>query len=85
MSLSKGVPMLAAGITEGKNDINARIRYFNYGIDLRTEKPKPEKIRMKAGEILRNGTYKNNTSRIQSILGQYNPNKIIEELVTNGG
>ena len=85
LSLSKGVPMLAAGITEGKNDINARIRYFNYGIDLRTEKPKPEKIRMKAGEILRNGTYKNNTSRIQSILGQYNPNKIIEELVTNGG
>jgi hypothetical protein len=41
-AISKGVPLLVAGVREGKNDINARVDYFGVGNDLRTERPKPE-------------------------------------------
>lgn len=83
LSLSKGVPILTAGITEGKNDINARIRYYKVGIDLKTEKPASDKIKIKTEEILRDKTYKNNASRLQSLLGNYNTMQIIEDYVLN--
>jgi UDP:flavonoid glycosyltransferase YjiC (YdhE family) len=52
ISLSKGVPVLAAGIREGKNDVNAHVDYCGAGIDLRTESPKPADIRRAAERIL---------------------------------
>jgi UDP:flavonoid glycosyltransferase YjiC (YdhE family) len=84
LSLSKGVPILTAGISEGKNDINAHIRYFKLGVDLRTEKPTPGKIKIKAKEILEETTYKKNVSKLQSVLKSYNANQIIEDFVLNG-
>jgi UDP:flavonoid glycosyltransferase YjiC (YdhE family) len=83
LSLSKGVPILTAGITEGKNDINARIRYYKVGIDLKSEKPESEKIRIKTEDILTDKTFKNNASRLQSLLRNYNPFQIIEDFVLN--
>ena len=83
LSLSKGVPILTAGITEGKNDINARIRYYKLGIDLKTERPASDKIRIKAEEMLANKTFKNNAASLQSILGNYNTMQIIEDYVLN--
>ena len=44
LALRNGVPVLSAGVREGKNDINARIDYFGFGIDLKTERPTTEKI-----------------------------------------
>ena len=35
LALSNGVPLLAAGVREGKNDVNVRIEYSGAGIDLR--------------------------------------------------
>lgn len=81
LSLSKGIPILTAGITEGKNDINARIRYYKVGIDLKTENPSSDKIRIKTEEMLVNKTFKDNASRLQSILRNYNTMKIIEDYV----
>lgn len=83
LSLSKGIPILTAGITEGKNDINAHIRYFNVGIDLRTENPTPDKIKVKTKEILEDVTFKNNVTRLQSKLRNYNTNQLIENYVLN--
>ena len=45
LSLTKGVPLLAAGVQEGKNDVNAHVDYFGVGINLHTERPKPAAIR----------------------------------------
>src|SRR5713226_5122198 len=52
LSLSKGVPLLTAGIREGKNVINAHVDYFEVGIDLRTESPKPSDIRRAAERLI---------------------------------
>lgn len=38
-AMRHGVPIVAAGKTEGKNDIDARVGHNRLGIDLRTERP----------------------------------------------
>jgi UDP:flavonoid glycosyltransferase YjiC (YdhE family) len=35
--IKNGLPMVAAGLYEGKAEVCARIGYFNYGIDMKTE------------------------------------------------
>ena len=53
LSLTKGVPLFAAGVQEGKNDVNAHVDYFGVGINLHAERPKPAAIRRGAARILR--------------------------------
>ena len=45
LALTHGVPMVAAGLSEGKNDVIAHIVHHGVGVDLRTEKPTVEQIR----------------------------------------
>jgi UDP:flavonoid glycosyltransferase YjiC (YdhE family) len=44
-ALSFGIPIIAAGLTEDKADVNARIGWSGAGIDLKTNNPTPEAIR----------------------------------------
>lgn len=79
LSLSKGVPVLSAGIREGKNDVNAHIRYFQVGMDLRTESPSAKKIRRAVDRLLRNEQIRSNVAGLAAELSRYNPNALIEE------
>lgn len=78
LSLGYGVPILCAGITEGKNDINAHVRYFKVGIDLKTEKPAPAAIKKGTERIFGDNTIKNNVKNLQKVLSAYHPNELIE-------
>ena len=40
-AMRHGVPVVAAGKREGKNDINARIGWNRLGVDMRSERPRP--------------------------------------------
>jgi UDP:flavonoid glycosyltransferase YjiC (YdhE family) len=51
-ALSRGVPLVAAGSTEDKADVNARIAWSSAGIDLRTNTPEPEAIRRAVRTVL---------------------------------
>ena len=84
ISLSKGVPVLAAGIREGKNDINAHVDYFGVGIDLRTESPKPDAIRRAAERILSEPRWKQTVNRLRDELSGYHPNNLIDAYLSNG-
>jgi UDP:flavonoid glycosyltransferase YjiC (YdhE family) len=84
ISLSKGVPVLAAGIREGKNDINAHVDYFGVGIDLRTESPRPGDIRRAAERILSEPLWKQNVARLSAELSGYHPNDLIDAYLSNG-
>jgi UDP:flavonoid glycosyltransferase YjiC (YdhE family) len=84
LSLSKGVPVLTAGIREGKNDVNAHVDYFGVGIDLRTESPRPADIRRGAERILRGPQWKQNVTRLRAELSGYQPNELIAAYVANG-
>ena len=84
LSLSKGVPVLAAGIREGKNDINAHVDYFGLGIDLRTESPKSADIRRAADRILSEPGWKQNVARLRDEFNSYHPNELIDAYLANG-
>lgn len=44
LSLAHGVPVVVAGINEGKSDVNARVEYAGVGINLHTEAPTAEAV-----------------------------------------
>jgi len=84
LSLGNGVPVLAAGIREGKNDINAHVDYFGVGIDLHTESPRPADIRRAAERILSEPRWKQTVARLQEELSRYHPNELIDAYLSNG-
>ncbi|ALO67022.1 hypothetical protein AS189_11610 [Arthrobacter alpinus] len=52
LSLSHGVPVVSAGINEGKNDVNARVEHAGVGINLRTESPSADAVAKAVDTIL---------------------------------
>jgi UDP:flavonoid glycosyltransferase YjiC (YdhE family) len=77
-AMRHGVPVVAAGKTEGKNDIDARVGYNRLGIDLRTERPKPAKIRAAVRRVLDDPTFAANVATLQAELNSYDPLERIE-------
>lgn len=81
LSIQNQLPMVAAGVHEGKNEINARIGYFKLGVNLRTERPKPAQLKNAVEEILNDPGYSENVKRLSEEFNTYQPGKVCEELV----
>ena len=77
-AMRNGVPVVGAGKSEGKNDVAARIGYNHLGIDLRTERPKPARIRAAVRRVLDNPTYASNVDTVRAELESYDPGARIE-------
>ena len=84
LSLSHGVPVLSAGVREGKNDVNAHVDYFGVGIDLRTESPRPADIRRAAKRLLNEPRWKQQVARLRAEFDAYRPHEIIAAALANG-
>lgn len=82
-SIVNKLPMVVAGIHEGKNEICARVGYFKLGINLRTENPKPEKIRKAVQEVSGNPVYQKNAGTLSAEFARYNPYKLCEQFIDN--
>ncbi len=80
LSIQNQLPMVVAGVHEGKNEINARIGYFNLGINLKTEKPTPSQLRNAVQEVLDNPTYRENIKKLSEEFASYDPVELFEEL-----
>jgi MGT family glycosyltransferase len=65
-ALAHGVPLVAAGISEGKTDICARIAWAGVGINLHTEKPEPAQIREAVRKVLTDPSYKEHAQAIEA-------------------
>ncbi|WP_035084609.1 glycosyltransferase [Aquimarina latercula] len=83
ISIKHGVPMITAGINEGKNEICARIDYCGLGIDLKTERPRIISIQNAANKILEADIYYNNIKLIQKKLNSYDTLNICEKYITD--
>ena len=83
LAIDHALPMVAAGVNEGKNEICARIGYFNLGINLMTEKPTAEKIEKAVEEIFSNPVYKKNVERLRDEFRSYDANKLSADLILN--
>ncbi|MFT3948495.1 MAG: hypothetical protein QM763_16140 [Agriterribacter sp.] len=75
-SIKHKVPMVVAGIHEGKSEINARVGYFDIGINLYTERPEPHAIKEAALKVFRNNMYRSNIHRLSNEFNTYNANEL---------
>ncbi|WP_420149398.1 glycosyltransferase, partial [Spirosoma sp.] len=81
LALQNGLPIVAAGVHEGKNEIAARIGYFKVGISLKTENPTATQIRQSVGRILNDKQYKRNAEQLGAEFRQYNTNQLCEKYI----
>lgn len=72
MSILNNVPIIAAGVHEGKNEVCARIGYFKCGINLITETPSPAAILNAIKQITSNDFYKENVKKLNREMAEYN-------------
>jgi len=81
LGIGHQVPLVVAGMHEGKNEINARVGYFRLGINLQTESPSPEQVRKAVREVLGTREYKNNATALGKEFSKYNPALLCEKYV----
>lgn len=70
-ALRHGVPVVAAGTREGKNDVNARLAANGLGADLRRERPGPARIRRAVEQVLADPAVTANVERLRAELAGY--------------
>ena len=81
LAIDHALPMVAAGINEGKNEICARIGYCKLGINLKTEKPSPEKIKNAVNKILSDPIYKQHVEKLRDEFRSFDTNKLSAEWI----
>jgi len=88
MGIENNLPLVVAGVHEGKNEICARVGYFKLGINLKTEQPIPQQIRQAVDEVISNPVYKQQVHRLSAEFEQYEPAELfaghIAQLLNNG-
>ena len=73
LGIESQLPLVVAGVHEGKNEINARIGYFNMGVNVKTEKPTPAQMKKAVIKVLSDDRYKQNVSKLAKEFSGYNP------------
>jgi UDP:flavonoid glycosyltransferase YjiC (YdhE family) len=57
-ALSFGIPLVSAGLTEDKAEVNARVAWSGVGINLATNEPTPERLREAVRAVLNKPDYR---------------------------
>lgn len=81
LSIENKLPMVTAGVHEGKIEICARVGYFNLGVNLKTERPTPAQIRKAVEQVVSNAVYRKNVTALSQEFGRYNPFELSERYV----
>jgi MGT family glycosyltransferase len=63
-AMSSGIPLVTAGLTEDKADVNARVAWSGVGINLATNEPTPEALRDAVRTVLDRPAYRMRASRM---------------------
>jgi MGT family glycosyltransferase len=61
-AMSIGIPLVTAGLTEDKADVNARVAWSGVGIDLATNEPTPQALREAIRTVLDKPNYRSRAS-----------------------
>jgi UDP:flavonoid glycosyltransferase YjiC (YdhE family) len=77
-ALAHGVPIVAAGETEDKPEVCARIEWSGVGINLRTGTPTPLQVADAVAEVLQNPTYRERAAAIAISIAATTPLESIE-------
>ncbi|MDB5251059.1 MAG: glycosyl transferase [Flaviaesturariibacter sp.] len=76
LSIQNELPLVVAGVHEGKNEINARVGYFKLGIDLKTEWPTVARIRTAVETVLHDDSYKARVKALATEFATYRTNDL---------
>jgi MGT family glycosyltransferase len=80
-ALSYGVPVIAAGSTEEKPMVAARVAWSGAGVDLKTGRPSPEEIRKAVHTILGDAAFQRRAKELKVSFGRYNALETTAEIV----
>ncbi|MCF6406162.1 glycosyltransferase [Chitinophaga filiformis] len=72
LSIKHKLPMVAAGIHEGKSEICARIGYFKLGLNLATDTPTAAQVKDAVDKVLADSSYKEHITRLADEINTYN-------------
>lgn len=81
LSIENSVPMVVAGLHEGKNEICARVGYFNLGHNLRTETPSVQQVRRAVDMVAGNSIYKQAVEKLREEFSEYKPLELLDQYV----
>lgn len=81
LGLQHNLPIVAAGVHEGKNEIAARVGYCEVGVNLKTETPKPRQIRRAVDQVLNNVSYRRNIRKMSLEFSEYNANELATQYI----
>lgn len=81
LAIQHSLPMIVAGVHEGKNEINARVGFFKLGINLRTETPGSSQIRTAADKIFADKSYRQNVEKLAQDYKSYDTLTLFEKHV----
>ena len=73
LGIMNRLPLVVAGVHEGKNEICARVGYFRLGINLGTERPTAAAIDQAVNRIMKSNEYKQNVKDLAAEFSRYNP------------
>ena len=63
-AMSYGIPLVTAGLTEDKADVNARVAWSGVGINLATNEPTPGALRKAVRTVLDRPAYRMRATRM---------------------
>lgn len=72
LSIKYKLPMVAAGVHEGKNEVCARIGHFKLGINLATDTPTSEQVKEAVDKVFADNSYRENITRLAEEINTYN-------------
>ncbi|MPR36131.1 glycosyltransferase [Salmonirosea aquatica] len=81
MAARHGLPMVVAGVHEGKSEIAARVNYFRLGISLKTERPGVGQVREAVESVLKDSSYRRKAEQLSREFQAYNPNLLCQESI----
>jgi len=86
-AMSFGVPLITAGMTEDKADVNARVAWSGVGINLATNAPTPHVLRDAVRAVLDTGSYRARAALVAEEFARIDTRaeilRIVEELSQN--
>lgn len=76
IALQHKLPIVVAGVYEGKDDIAARVQFSGVGIDLKTETPKASQIRRAVTTVLSENKYRRQAQQLSEEFRSYPANEM---------